>query len=182
MDDHCYSIKSFHFRATSILTGRLLKASSVFMIHLCNVAYCFIFWWYLTCLDYDEKTSNGYNPNLGGPVHFLAKRKTKGFQLFIKRNTGSRCKARSRDVRCRCLVFIGLLGNLVRNQNKERIERILDSRFLQEKWLFYDLTRYNTLTLRVSVILLSRRCISTRRTPKCPYDTWHTYVICQKFI
>ena len=50
----------------------------------------------------------------------------------------------------RCLVFIGLLGNLVRNQNKERIERILDSRFLQEKWLFYDLTRYNTLTLRVS--------------------------------
>ena len=98
MDDHFYSIKSFHFRATSILTGRLLKASSVFMIHLCNVAYCFIFWWYLTCLDYDEKTSNGYNPNLGGPVHFLAKRKTKGFQLFIKGTLALRSKARSRDV------------------------------------------------------------------------------------
>ena len=33
----------------------------------------------------------------------------------------------------RCLVFIGLLGNLVRNQNKERIERILDSRSLLQE-------------------------------------------------
>ena len=182
MDDHCYSIKSFHFRATSILTGRLLKASSVFMIHLCNVAYCFIFWCILPAWIMTRRLPIATIQILVVQSIFWRKERQKDFNYSSKGTLALRCKARSRDVRCRCLVFIGLLGNLVRNQNKERVERILDSRFLQEKWLFYDLTRYNTLTLRVSVILLSRRCISTRRTPKCPYDTWHTYVICQKFI
>ena len=75
----------------------------------------------LTCLDYDEKTPNGYNPNLGGPVHFWQKERQKRFWIIYQRNTSTTRVTRSRGLVVAWFLLV-LLGNLVRNQNKERTQ------------------------------------------------------------